>query len=235
VAISVSGLTQGIGSGTTSYTTASVAPAANRLLLLCVSSFILFGNPNTPTVSGLGLTWTQIRSNAFLFGQVETSLFAALTGGSAPTPGTLSISYGGQTQGNGTWALVEVSGCDLTSIGAAVRQSNAGEGTSTTPATTLAAFGASGNGAVCFVSCGGSVTGTTPGSGWSEIYDGANVGGASSTAAEWRADPDTTPDWTASPSDVWACVACEVAVPVTARVRQTLGRGVLRGVWRGGR
>ena len=58
--IASSNLTVG-GSGTdaTSFTTASVTPSANALVLCAVENSVS-GTPATPTLSGNGLTWVQI-------------------------------------------------------------------------------------------------------------------------------------------------------------------------------
>src|SRR5687768_12328361 len=100
MAITASEILSEVYSGTdaASYTTASLTPTANRLILLTVvSSFGTSGTnqPNNPTVTGCGLTWVNIGFN-WHSGRNKISLFRAM--GSAPSSGALTIDFGGQTQ-----------------------------------------------------------------------------------------------------------------------------------------
>lgn len=107
-------------SNQSSYTTASVAPGANRVLLLAVSHSINSNtNPPPPSsVTGLGLTWEYITTER---GGGTTSralsLYRAQTGSNPPTPGTITINHA-STQNSGGWSLVELSGAALGNNGA---------------------------------------------------------------------------------------------------------------------
>ena len=98
-------------SDASSYVSASIAPSANRLLLVAVVGFNVTGS-NAPTMTGLGLTWTQIASVATLADPFQTTritLFGAYTGAGV-SPGTLTFDFGGQTQLRCLRSVCEVSG-----------------------------------------------------------------------------------------------------------------------------
>jgi hypothetical protein len=114
-----SNLTEGDStSSASSYDTASVAPQSNALLLLTVINRYSSTSPNTPTVSGLGLTWTQIDSSLYFDTNPSTrrlTLFRAVTSAPPPSAGAITINLGGQTQNACTWILDQVIGANLTS------------------------------------------------------------------------------------------------------------------------
>jgi hypothetical protein len=96
----------------TPYTTSSITPTAQRLLVAFVHSIVPSGSANTPTLSGGIATWTLADST---IGSTlrKLSAFYGLTG-DAPTPGAVTISFAGQMQNNCEWSIVEVDGCALT-------------------------------------------------------------------------------------------------------------------------
>src|SRR3990167_11448563 len=109
-ALSPTNLTAG-GSNTaaTSYTTASITPSANALILASVESNADPDAPNTPTLTGNGLTWVEVVTR--LDGTARMTLFRAM--GSAPSAGAITIDFAGQSQANGsTWIVTEFSGAD---------------------------------------------------------------------------------------------------------------------------
>lgn len=98
------------GSSTTnasSYTTASITPTANRLVML--ACLVSVGAQPTPTitVSGNGLTWVQVDTTATAAARTVVA-FRAM--GAAPSAGVVTI--------NGTsltaclWSIVEFDGVD---------------------------------------------------------------------------------------------------------------------------
>lgn len=95
-----------------SFTTASIAPAANRLLLVAI-----YVNPNAGvstagiTVTGLGLTWEKVVETNPGTAIRHAVWFRAKTGGSAPAAGALTISPGGSTA-NIFWDVIQVDGFD---------------------------------------------------------------------------------------------------------------------------
>lgn len=136
-------LTEGINSSAfSSITTASVAPDANTLILITVVSKIASSDPNEPTASGLGLTWTQHTSVLQDGSQhVRVTILRALST-TAITGGTVTINFGGQNQDSGAWAIVEYQNVVTTgSNGAdAIVQTVTSSAGSTTTTVTLSSF-----------------------------------------------------------------------------------------------
>jgi hypothetical protein len=147
-----------IATGTTTcstpITTASVAPGANKLILVTVHNALSSGNgADVATVdgSGVGLTFVQVATQ--LFGATQgagkvdrISVFRGM--GSSPTAGTISISWP-QNQGRCEWIVDEISGMDAsgTNGSGAIVQSPSNFGSSGQPASvTMGAFGDAGNG-----------------------------------------------------------------------------------------
>lgn len=186
----------------TDYTTASIAPTGNNLILATVQSRITGATPLAPTLTGNGLTWVEVVSQTY---QTNASpdrritIFRAL--GASPSSGTVAISFGAVTQADASWIISEFTNVDTGgSDGAdAVVQSVAGTSTDaqTSFLVTLAAFGNINN--ATFGAIGVNVNGTTAqGTGFTEIAD-VNVVGSLET--QWRNDNDTSVDWTHNSAD----------------------------------
>src|SRR3990172_1754051 len=89
-------LTNGVdGTDTTEYTTASISPSANRLILVMVHSRDNSAPHSVPTVSGLSLTWNQVVTKTQTDGGGTVgntvTVFRALS--SSPGSGALTISF----------------------------------------------------------------------------------------------------------------------------------------------
>lgn len=80
----------------TSAGTASVAPNANQLVVVTVSSGVTSGTPNTPTVTGASGTWTQFATQLSNDGLTRLTLFRDLN--ASPGSGALTIDFAGQSQ-----------------------------------------------------------------------------------------------------------------------------------------
>jgi hypothetical protein len=104
--IEVTGLDSGDNSGT-SATTASIAVDAGDLVLVSVANFRSSGSANTPSLSGLGITWSSenvsfgsdFEENTYFWGIAPTT-----------TSGTLSITFGGQSQTEIAWTVAKATG-----------------------------------------------------------------------------------------------------------------------------
>jgi len=127
------------------YTTASIAPTANRLVLVDVTVSQTGATPTSPTLSGNSLTFVSVAS--VLWDTVATPRsrlvkFRAM--GAAPTPGEIVIAFGGVSQSGCAWSVTEYAGVNTggSNGSAAVIQSNTFAGDATTTASvSLAAFG----------------------------------------------------------------------------------------------
>jgi len=135
--------------------------------------------------------------------------------GASPSSGAITINLP-NTHDYCSWHVMEFDGVDTggTNGSAAVVQSATNSGSGTAITATLAAFGDAGNGTFSF--SGGyntsSVSTTTPGTGFSEIYDTGQAYYYNVTQhSQWRADNDTTVTgtWSVSQSG-WAAIAIEI-------------------------
>src|SRR3990172_13352812 len=113
--------TTGSTTDTNVYTTASLSPTANRLILAWFGNTRVLTDATSPTIGGtLGLTWSLISENHWSTSACDAaehfnsklSLWAADTGGS-PGSGTIEWTFGGNTQLCGRWSVYELSGTDL--------------------------------------------------------------------------------------------------------------------------
>ena len=145
-------LTSGFSAAAASYTTASVTPASNRLLLLTVHCYVAAGSvqPTAPTVTGNGLTWVQVGSTIVdAAGTDRGTMFLFRAMGASPSAGALTITPSASMKG--TWILDQVDGTDTSGTngsGAIVQFVAAADtGALATKSVTLAAFGATGNAA----------------------------------------------------------------------------------------
>lgn len=203
--ITVSNLTSGNTlTQATSYNTNSISPSANRLIFLTVNSLFPSGVPNTPTVTGASMTWTQVQTETS--DHIRVTVFRALS--SSPGSGVLTIDFGGQTQHDINYSIDSFTNVDTsgTNGSGAVVQSAVGTGTSATPSVTLAALQNSSNvsfGALALEAGGVSIT---KGSNFTELSNQNN----SSTGLEVEyAANQTVVNWT-NPSNLYVAIAIEV-------------------------
>ncbi|MFF6951822.1 hypothetical protein ACFZAD_24585 [Streptomyces iakyrus] len=101
--------TDGSNIDAATYMTASISPTADSLLLAWVYT-IAGSAPNIPTVSGNGLTWTQVATVIDSNNLRRLTLFRAM--GTSPSTGEVTFNFGGQTQAGCVWSVVKYSGVD---------------------------------------------------------------------------------------------------------------------------
>lgn len=97
-----------------SYTTASISPTANKLLLMSVVQYQSSGTAATPTVTGAGLTWTVVTTAVRL--NRRCTVFRAT--GASPSTGALTIDFAGNTQSNCGWSVNEATNAVITGTNA---------------------------------------------------------------------------------------------------------------------
>lgn len=218
MAIARSALTSGSSATNgTSYSSASITPTANNLVLLAVfGEATVDGNDGFPSsVSGNGLTWVKIGEAA---GDTfsDVSLWRAM--GSSPSAGTIDLTFA-TTQTGVLWAIQEFSGIDTggTNGSAAVVQfATTAGGSGANFLVTLAAFSNANNatfGAFGSYTDSINVMTHTPGSGFTELYDQElNPDAWKDTLyTEWRTGNDTTVDATMSQvADAYGGIAIEI-------------------------
>src|SRR5262245_21979304 len=112
-----------------SYPSDSYTPTANRIVIAATVSSKGTSPPNTPTISGNGLTWSSPIITV-QFGTIASalSIITAWWGvGASPSTGVTTFDFGGVTQNGIAWSIFEVPGCDLvTPIVAGSELSNRG-------------------------------------------------------------------------------------------------------------
>jgi hypothetical protein len=182
-------------------TTASIAPTANRLILVTVYVFN-DSNPVAPTsVVGNGITYV-LEETTGVFGGSASNDYQGWTyrGMSAsPSSGVITITHA-NGQGFISWTVsqsddqVDTGG---TNGSAAVVQSVPGTVTLATGLTiNLAAFGSANNGTYGVIGL-FSTAFTTPGTGFTELSDLGN----GEPQSQYRIDNDTSVDWTFASND----------------------------------
>lgn len=202
----------GSSTDASSYNTASVSPTANVLTLVFVSSRTVSGTPNTPTVSGASMTWTSILSQNSLPQNTRITAFRSVD--DAPSSGALTIDFTSQTQQGCQWAVISVTGSNISGTngsGAIVQTGSTQPAEGSTAATvTLSAIASSANATFGGF---GNLNGTiSPGSGFTEL---AEVGGAGTMQVEWQLGSDNTVNWTYIASNDNVGIAFEVKAAPT--------------------
>lgn len=193
MAVTALHLTTNQGASATSFNTASIAPSANKLIILTVGNKFS-GVPNIPTVTGDNVTWTQIATRRSATNtDLRITMFRA-TG--SPTSGALTIDFAGQTQANCMWSVSEFANVKLSGVNGAdgvVQEADNDSNTTATGITvTLAAFASTDN-ATHGVIVEDSTTTVNAGGGFTELASSFTNQGIES---EWKNSNDTTVDWT---------------------------------------
>ena len=186
----------GDDSNLTTYTTASITPLANRLILAWVVN-TKATTPDLPTLTGNDLTWVQVATTTFNVIAVPTSrvtLFRAM--GSSPTAGAVSIDFAGVTQTSCAWSITTFNNVDTSGTngsGAIAQSATNNVDTDTSLTVTLAAFERASN-----ATAGGFGTSLaaniTVGSGYAALGNGQTTLPPSEIGTEWRNDNDTSVD-----------------------------------------
>lgn len=211
----------------TTYTTASITPAANALVLVNTTIIDSVG-AGTVALSGNGLTYVEI-GNRTQAATRRHQLFRAM--GSAPTAGAVTLSITGNSGTNefALWSIVEFGNVDTTGTngsGAIVQTPVGNSGAALTSLTvTLAAFSDVNN--ATYGSFRINTTDTfVVGTGFTKLAS-ANINdsveGNQTMMTEWRVDNDTTVDasWTASVgANGWAA---EIRAQVPERTKMGVG------------
>lgn len=234
MAVSVVNLTSGgDADGTSSSTTASVSPSANKLELITVTSRTnISANPNIPTLTGNGLTWEQV--NTVLWdtaggSRKRVTMFRAM--GALPSSGTITIDFDGQAQTHVAWVLDEFTNMDTTGtdgsgaiVQSAVNADTTGGATSLT--VTLGAFSSANNATYGGFTEGNNVE-LTPGTNFSGIGYGTS-GVVTVTTIFYDANDTTVDASEALPSELGG-IAVEIkdATPVSGFFPS---RRMLRGI-----
>lgn len=195
-----------------SYATASVTPTSNALVLVAVVN-TKASAPDTPTLSGNGLTWVQIGTVTFDTVASPTkrlTVFRAL--GASPSAGAITIDFGGASQTGCAWVVSEYTGVDTTGTngsGAVVQSTTNNGNSSTTQSATLSAFGSATNGSYSATGVDSNVD-VSPEASWNEHANPTYGTPSTGLQTQWRADNDTSPSTTTAGLRNWAMLALEI-------------------------
>jgi hypothetical protein len=190
-----------------SFTTVSLSPAANSLLLVCISSAISAGT--APTVSSVtsvfsvATAWAQEKEQIYSGTVRRVAVWRAMMGAS-PGSGTLTVTWSASSDASYV-AVVQVADVDL---GTPIVQSVSASGNDANPVVSLGAGGGSANRPFSFVSSrgGGAVT---PRASWTELHDLSHSTPTAANQVQWRSDAfEGTADVTATTGN-WGMIGIE--------------------------
>ena len=199
--------TSGSATNQTSYSTGTLNPSGSGLAVYaCVVSDAATGTPDTPSIGGLGATWTQEKTQLSSNSAVRATLFRA---SGSMSSGAITFDFGAQTQATCEWSVLQFTGVDTATADGIVQSVSGSGGSNKTPTVTLAAFGDAANATVFFAGADRSTSWTVEG--------GYTTGGSSShedctLGAEWLLANDTTPSGTWGDNSRWAAIGIEVKV-----------------------
>ena len=205
--------TSGLSTDQSVYTSASITPTANVLIVAYFESSRAGVDPTTVTTTGNGLSWSTIDTHFWNTDDVSANrskgyIFAADTG-SSPSAGVVTFTHAAGTNHTyGIWSIYELSGTDLTSSGGSstvaqcfvqvVKTTPNTAGTSASP--TLAAAGDAANRPFMFVTHFANEV-TNPAASWTEIAEMIVTTPVRALESQWRSDAfDTaaTATWTSN-------------------------------------
>ena len=219
MALAFTGLTSGLDtSGGGPYTTASISPTSGARVVLCVVVGGMGGQAATSvTASGLSGTWTRISHVDPASGDFNDYPMWVFDCTDWSGSGTVTVTASGGSPFGAWWSIVEATGSTLpTVVGTPTTNTDAGPSSSITA--TMPAFSNAANIALAFFGQSATSTGTTPGSGFSEIHDQAAFFGAGRLQSAYGAANDNTADAdTGASTGAWMVTALEITEASTPR------------------
>lgn len=231
MAITQTSLTSGFDlTDSQSYTTASITPGANALILLAVVTSATTPPADVASATGNGLTWVAIANEVYGPSSQARKITLLRAMGAAPSSGAISISVAGSGNTKAVWAVSQFDGVDTTGtngsgaiVQSAVNNTDGG-GTPFTLTVTLGALGDAVNNAVYM--CSGvdnNGSAVTPGSGYTEISKQTGIGEDAGIETEWKLPGTTTPNaaWTIDFADIGG-IAVEIKAGTGASSNQLM-------------
>lgn len=215
MALAVTALASGADEDTSSSaTSAPISPSGNALVVCDVLNLNndFSSPPNTPTVSGNGLTWVQVATVTYAdYGSgdlLRLTRFRAM--GASPSSGAVTITCSA-AQGLIAYSIYEITGVDTSGTngsGAVVQTATDETALATALTVSLAAFGSPNNMAIGAFGYGADTGSLTAGSGFTTIHDVAAAGG-DVVFTEYRLN-DTTVDITHTDIQALGGIASEI-------------------------
>lgn len=209
-----------------SYATASITPAANRLVLLAIESRIavgVAGGPQTPTATGCGLTWvTVVVKTGYNGAGTPNRKLTLLRGmGASPSTGAITIDFNAETQTHCGHSVIEFSDTNQTGThgsGAIVQTASADDGgvLGTEATTTFAANISDANNLTYAWALNTGPSTITAGSGFTSHHTGTESEHGTYFMAETKTAAKTA-NCTWPVVNSWTIVAAELAVSPPTR------------------
>ncbi len=200
------GLAKGLGS----MALVLLATVATRNSTVCSDNDI-------GSVTGNGLTWANINRQCFSSaGAPVHTVELWRTMGASPSTGTVDFGFGGSTQLNAAWAVIECTSPDTSGSngsGAIVQSATNLVEPGTSLTVTLGAFGDAGNATLGVFGLATNQA-VTPGTGFTELAEEQNSEGIT-LQVQWRNDNDTSVDASWSSIDAGG-VAIEIKAAASA-------------------
>lgn len=218
-AVSCAKLTSGSNTANqTTYTTASVTPSSNKLVLVAVvnsrNTVSACTDADATSMTGNGLTYVKVAEQCFSSAGAPTnmiSLWRAM--GAAPSTGAITVGYSATTQVGGGWIVMECDGVDTSGTngsGAVVQNDTNLAEPGTSLAMSLAAFSDATNATLAIFGLNAN-NAITPEAGYTELDDVSvtEVGNNMQIQAQYVASNDTSPSASFSSADA-AGIAIEI-------------------------
>lgn len=222
MAITAANLTEGsYGTAGTTFTTASISPSSNKLVLLSFTARNgASTDPTISSISGNGLTWELVNyANWDSDSTSRRTTFVYRSMGASPSTGTITVTFG-ESNTNFAWSVDEFSNVDTsgTNGSGAVVQSNYNTGAdpSSDLTVTLAAFGSVDN---ATFGAFGEYNNATPtqDSGWTLL---ASQNTFDSLFTEFIATNDTSVYMSFSPASKVGGVGVEIKAAAASSIRR---------------
>jgi len=197
------------GNSAASYSTASITPAANEVVVLYVLVTIGSGTAGTITPTHPSITFSSAHQSRTFNGTLRRLEMFTGVASASPSAGVITLTPSAATQTGVLWVVQQWTGVDTTSP---VVQSNAGSGTGTTLSTTLSAFASAANATAAGGGNDAAGSGTwTAGTNFTLLGNPSAMSTPSTRiAGEYQLANDTSPDLTNSTSTTWGFIAAEL-------------------------
>lgn len=229
MAITMSPLTStGVTTNATSYTSASISPTSNRLILAGIVNTISSASTTvtpTPNLTGLGLTWTQVVTkevNPVGINSKRVTIFRALSGSTIGS-GAITIKFNSTQNNTGCgWSFAEfanVATSGVNGAGAVVQSASTSAASGTSLTVTLGVFASTRNAAYGLSVHGSNSTQWTEGSGFTKIHEHNFNTPPTAFGSQWKLN-DNTVDASGANSH-WAGVALEIRSTVAPTLTAT--------------
>lgn len=201
------------GVAASSYNTESLTLEVGKLYFVMVNNITYLTTGTLPTVSGAGITLTQIDTvlSPAATPERRITLFRGIA--TSSTPGALTIDFGGVTQHSCQWAVDEIGNVDTGGVNGAnaiVQQNNnaLGGGGNTSITVTLGTFSNVNNATYGTVLVAGGGQTINAGTNFTRIDTGANTD--ANAATEFASDNQTSVGFTWASGDPCAAIAVEL-------------------------